>query len=152
VILSWPLTVGKQWSSGGYDFLVVSQESVITPYQEYKESYKVAYMETGSADPLGQYWVVGGIGRGQIEEAGDQFRMTRFETGEGPTLSITPPKVVATFLEKASPRNDQISGESSIKKTWFYIQNSKMFPLLIVQVVILLIFLIVGVVLWQALR
>src|SRR5580765_1989224 len=41
VILSWPLTVGKQWSSGGYDFLVVSKESVITPYQEYKDSYKV---------------------------------------------------------------------------------------------------------------
>src|ERR1043166_9192423 len=105
VILSWPLTVGKQWSSGGDDFFVVSQESVITPYQEYKESYKVAYMETGSADPLGQYWFVEGIGRVQIEEAGEQFRLTRFETGEGPTLSQTPPKVVASFLEKSVPRN-----------------------------------------------
>ncbi len=101
----WPLEVGSTWSGGNMDFVVMAKESVTVPFGTFPESWKVAYMPRGGKDPMGEMWIVEGIGRVRILEREVSFDLLEFERGQGTPLTVLS-KQSLDLIERGYPRKD----------------------------------------------
>ncbi|MFH1017040.1 MAG: tetratricopeptide repeat protein [Pseudomonadota bacterium] len=149
----WPLDSGSHWTSGGFDFFVVGRENVSTPAGEFKGAWKVSYSPRGSADSLGQVWIAEGVGRVKVREGEREFDLVRFEAGTGPDLAPSDAGIVRKLLENArTPIPGEGSQHRRAARVFSLIRDSRMFPVIVLQVLVLGALVFVGLGIWHALR
>lgn len=86
VFLKFPLSKGQGWESDGFEYQVIDETSVQTPFQTFPSAWKMIYGPKGLQETLGTLWFVRDVGPVKIEEEGQTLLLTSFTQGDGPLL------------------------------------------------------------------
>lgn len=122
IFFQWPLEKGTRWQGADLDFVVERKESITVPAGTFETAWRIAYAPTGGLDPVGQVWVVKGIGPVRILERDADYRLLKFESGTGPDLAPVPEAAVAGVLRNL-PSTETAQGPHVVLQAYQYVSR-----------------------------
>lgn len=100
VFFRWPLAEGTRWGGGTLDFVVEGSERIEVPAGPFP-SWRIRYAPPGETELFGLVWMAEGTGPVRILEKETEYRLVRFERGNGPLSAPIPEAVASRILEPA---------------------------------------------------
>ncbi len=139
----WPLAIGDRWASGEIEFVVTAQEPVVVPFRRFPAAFKIVYVSSGAPDPIGEMWMVKGVGLVRLREASADFRLTRFTPGTGPDLEKASPEAWAGLFKPAAPILAEAPSPSLRSRFTTSLEDQRTLPWLLVTILLVMIFILV---------
>jgi predicted negative regulator of RcsB-dependent stress response len=86
IFFRWPLASGQRWTTMRLDFVVAGIEKILTPALGEKDAWRISYLPEGSHDPIGEMWIVPGVGPIKFTEHNKEYVLIDYTGGEGDEL------------------------------------------------------------------